>query len=121
MLTALQLSVPLSDTRVETTSDSSRISLCSSLPFVSSYSLSLSQLTWCRQYFVSVPRVLNRIYQSVKASTVDAPGFKGTLTRKAFGDKLYNLKHHGQITHGFWDKIVFKKVSLFPSTHRIVS
>lgn len=38
-------------------------------------------------FFVSVPRVLNRIYQSVKASTVDAPGFKGTLTRKAFADK----------------------------------
>ena len=62
------------------------------------------------QFFVSVPRVLNRIYQALKAATVDAPGFKGTLTRKAFGDKQWNLEHKGTVTHAFWDRIVFKKV-----------
>ncbi|KAL8277355.1 hypothetical protein RQP46_010195 [Phenoliferia psychrophenolica] len=61
-------------------------------------------------FFVSVPRVLNRIYQALKAATVDAPGFKGTLTRKAFADKQWNLEHKGVVTHAFWDRVVFKKV-----------
>ncbi|SGY39261.1 BQ5605_C003g02185 [Microbotryum silenes-dioicae] len=58
-------------------------------------------------FLVSVPRVLNRVYQAIKASTVDAPGFKGKMCRKAFADKLYNLEHHV-----FWDRIIFKKVKM---------
>lgn len=51
--------------------------------------------------FASVPRVLNRVYQSIKAATVDAPGLKGKMARKAFADKIYNLNHHGTYRHAF--------------------
>ena len=64
----------------------------------------------CKKFFVSVPRVLNRVYQALKAATVDAPGFKGSLMRKAFGDKAWNLEHKGINTHAVWDRLVFTKV-----------
>lgn len=31
--------------------------------------------------------------------------------RKAFADKLWNLKHKGTFVHPVWDKLVFAKVS----------
>jgi len=59
--------------------------------------------------FLSVPRVLNRIYQAVLAQ-LDGPGFKGSLGRKALQAKLQNLKTSGSNTHYLWDRLVFNKV-----------
>jgi long-chain acyl-CoA synthetase len=60
--------------------------------------------------FVSVPRVLNRIYQSAMVAG-NAPGMKGALFKRALDTKLQNLHTTGQTTHAFWDRVVFRKAS----------
>lgn len=59
--------------------------------------------------FVSVPRVLNRIYQAVNAQ-LNQPGFKGYLARQALSTKIDRLRSTGAIRHSLWDRIVFNKV-----------
>nr|CAG8580182.1 10906_t:CDS:10 [Entrophospora candida] len=60
--------------------------------------------------FVSVPRLLTRIYAKLRMNTVDATGIKGTLSRKAVAAKLYNLENFGSVTHPLWDTILFNKI-----------
>lgn len=60
-------------------------------------------------FFPSVPRVLNRVYQAgMLAGSV--PGLKGALFRRAVQVKLDKLHTTGDPTHLFWDKLVFRKV-----------
>ncbi|KAG0140300.1 hypothetical protein CROQUDRAFT_674731 [Cronartium quercuum f. sp. fusiforme G11] len=59
--------------------------------------------------FVSVPRVLNRVYQAIQAQ-LNTPGLKSKLARYALSTKLQRLKDTGDHTHWLWDLIVFKKV-----------
>ncbi|EIW85421.1 long-chain-fatty-acid-CoA ligase [Coniophora puteana RWD-64-598 SS2] len=61
------------------------------------------------QFFPSVPRVLNRIYQSAMAAG-QLPGIKGALFRAAVKAKMDNFKATGATTHTFWDAVVFRKV-----------
>ena len=60
-------------------------------------------------FFPSVPRVLNKIYQSAMAAG-GAPGLKGAIFRKAMSTKLNQLRTTGAITHPLWDRLVFRKV-----------
>ncbi len=60
-------------------------------------------------YFPSVPRVLNRIYQAAMVAG-DVPGVKGAIFRRAVRTKLDNLYSTGAIAHPLWDRLVFRKV-----------
>ncbi|KAF9777881.1 hypothetical protein BJ322DRAFT_1094908 [Thelephora terrestris] len=60
-------------------------------------------------FFPSVPRLLNRIYQTIMAAA-NAPGLKGALLRRAIQVKLERLEATGVDTHPLWDRLVFKKV-----------
>lgn len=64
--------------------------------------------------FNSVPRLYNRFGTVIKASTVDAPGFKGTLSRHIIESKLASMKlPPGKATnkHMLYDRIWTPKVA----------
>jgi len=60
-------------------------------------------------YFPSVPRVLNRIYQAAMVAG-NVPGLKGAIFRRAVQTKLENLHATGVTTHPLWDRLVFRKI-----------
>ncbi|EIE89627.1 hypothetical protein G6F47_004463 [Rhizopus delemar] len=60
--------------------------------------------------FPSVPRLLNKIYGKLLASTVQAPGVTGALARRAVNAKLSNLEAGKGFTHPLWDRLIFNKV-----------
>ena len=62
-------------------------------------------------FFPSVPRLLNKIYQIV-AANLEAPGLKGALFRRGVAVKMERLKATGDYTHPFWDRLVFNNVIL---------
>jgi long-chain acyl-CoA synthetase len=64
------------------------------------------------QYFPSVPRVLNKIYQGAMVAG-DLPNFRGAIFRKAVAVKLDRLRTTGISTHPLWDKLVFRKVRVW--------
>lgn len=61
--------------------------------------------------FVTVPRVLNRLYQSIKAATIDQPGLRGAMCRRAVKDKIERYRRTGEVKHGIWDRLIFDKIS----------
>ncbi|KAF9239647.1 long-chain-fatty-acid-CoA ligase [Melanogaster broomeanus] len=60
-------------------------------------------------FFPSVPRVLNRIYQSAMAAG-NVPGLKGAIFRTAMQAKLDQFHATGINTHPLWDPLVFHKI-----------
>ncbi|KAF5358282.1 hypothetical protein D9756_001698 [Leucocoprinus leucothites] len=60
-------------------------------------------------FFPSVPRVLNRVYQAAMTGG-NVPGIKGKIFNKAVTTKLERLRTTGEVTHPLWDKIVFRKI-----------
>ncbi|CAG8563810.1 8706_t:CDS:10 [Funneliformis caledonium] len=60
--------------------------------------------------FPSVPRLLTRIYAKLQQATVEAPGIKGALSRKAVAAKLERLEGGQGYTHPLWDRLIFNKI-----------
>ncbi|KAJ3498662.1 hypothetical protein NLG97_g948 [Lecanicillium saksenae] len=63
--------------------------------------------------FISVPRVFNRFNGAVRAATIEAPGFKGTLSRHVIDSKLASMSlpmGEAYNTHWFYDRIWTSKV-----------
>lgn len=52
---------------------------------------------------------MNRIYHAAMVAAKD-PGLKGALFRRAMEVKMDRFKMTGEVTHMFWDKLVFRKV-----------
>lgn len=63
--------------------------------------------------FASVPRLYNRFGGVIKSQTLEAPGFKGTLSRHVVRTKMANLKNKENPTnkHLLYDRIWGKKVA----------
>ena len=59
--------------------------------------------------FVTVPRLLNRIYAKIN-QTFQEPSAKGALARHALAVKMANLAEGKGCTHPLWDRLVFNKV-----------
>ncbi|KAJ1570019.1 hypothetical protein HK096_005590 [Nowakowskiella sp. JEL0078] len=63
--------------------------------------------------FISVPRLLNRIYDRIIAQTINGPSpLRAALFKRALDAKTANLEATGNVTHPFWDRIVFNKVKV---------
>lgn len=63
--------------------------------------------------FVSVPRLFNRFNSAIKAGTIEAEGFRGTLSKRILDTKMQSMKLPiGQATvhHWLWDRIFTPKV-----------
>lgn len=57
-----------------------------------------------------VPRIWNRIAGAIRASTIDAPGIAGALSRKAYAAKLARLHESGDPHHPVWDRLWSNKI-----------
>lgn len=60
--------------------------------------------------FPSVPRLFNKIYGKLVASTIQAPGTTGALARRAVATKIANLEAGKGFTHAFYDRLIFNKI-----------
>ena len=63
--------------------------------------------------FISVPRLYNRFGGAIRAQTVEAPGFKGTLSRHIESTKAaaINDRHNPTNKHAIYDRIWGKKIA----------
>ncbi|GES65625.1 acetyl-CoA synthetase-like protein [Aspergillus terreus] len=65
--------------------------------------------------FISVPRLYSRFGNAIRASTIEAPGFKGALSRHVVAAKTANLKNpdpsKATVKHALYDRIWAKKVA----------
>jgi long-chain acyl-CoA synthetase len=61
-------------------------------------------------FFISVPRLYNRIYGLIQGNIKNATGVKGWLANKAINSKMAALKSNNTVTSCLYDKILFKKM-----------
>ena len=57
-----------------------------------------------------MPRLYNKIYGKIKDGLAAKKGVVSWLATKAVNAKLSNLKNGHGVTHGFYDKVIFKKM-----------
>lgn len=60
--------------------------------------------------FVTVPRLLNRVYDKIMAGVQSQGAFTKFLFNYAYKSKAYNLEKHGSYQHWLWDRVVFSKI-----------
>ena len=60
--------------------------------------------------FISVPRLLNRIYDKITNQVASSSTIKKQLFQTALASKLANLENGKHLTHMFWDQLVFGKI-----------
>ncbi|KAK9463150.1 eukaryotic long-chain fatty acid CoA synthetase (LC-FACS) [Lipomyces oligophaga] len=95
-----------------------RLSLCLALTFGSAYAFFHGVITEVLEdiqevrpvFFSSVPRLLNRIEEGIRAKTISAPGLPGAISRRAVSAKLQDLENGGFGRIKFWDTIWSRKV-----------
>ncbi|OQR95154.1 Long-chain-fatty-acid--CoA ligase [Achlya hypogyna] len=63
--------------------------------------------------FVTVPRLLNKIFDTILAQANAAGGVRSALFQRALRAKREGLRQ-GYTTHPFWDRVVFAKVGPSP-------
>jgi long-chain acyl-CoA synthetase len=65
--------------------------------------------------FASVPRLYSRFGNAIRSSTVEAPGFRGSLSRHVVATKTVNLKNpdpsKATAKHALYDRIWSRKVA----------
>jgi long-chain acyl-CoA synthetase len=59
--------------------------------------------------FMTVPRILNRIYEGILTKIQKLGKIKKFLFEKAIDAKLYNYRKYGELEHPIWDRIIFNK------------
>lgn len=73
--------------------------------------------------FVSVPRLFSRFGGAIRASTIEAPGFRGGLSRHIVSAKTANLKNpdpsRATVKHALYDRIWAKKVAAAIGLERV--
>jgi long-chain acyl-CoA synthetase len=57
-----------------------------------------------------VPRIISRITSALRASTIEAPGLAGAISRRAYAAKLAKLRATGDPSHPLWDRLWSKKI-----------
>ncbi|KAK9374081.1 eukaryotic long-chain fatty acid CoA synthetase (LC-FACS) [Lipomyces chichibuensis] len=95
-----------------------RISLCQAMSFGAAYGFlhgSVLELiddikTLRPTVFTSVPRLLNRIEEALRAKTINAPGLAGKISRKALKAKLDDMEHGGTGQIVLWDVLWSRKI-----------
>lgn len=66
----------------------------------------------CRPTVLIVaPRVVNKLYDKIQNGMAAVGGFKYKLFQAALQAKTQNLLRHGQLHHGLYDRLIFRKIA----------
>lgn len=61
-------------------------------------------------FFVSVPRLFNKFFETIQTNLRSATGIKAKLANRAMEVKEKQYESGGYYTHKVWDKLVFSKM-----------